>query len=143
MRTLRMVKHLKKHNLFVESLTILEKRISYRDSSQIDRVIYSKCLQNHNMIIKRFYFFIVRFSFSIDPTVRHSWLSIVTGGFFTQVSLYSINQTQIQRFLTMKDYKTAVTALWCSLPLVILISVLTSFSGLAMFSKYYSCDPIK
>lgn len=82
-------------------------------------------------------------NFNIDPTVRHSWLSILVGGSFTQISLYAVNQTQIQRFLTMKDYKTAVTALWCSLPLVIVISLLTSLSGLAMFSKYYNCDPIK
>ncbi|VVC36870.1 Sodium/solute symporter [Cinara cedri] len=82
-------------------------------------------------------------NFNIDPTVRHSWLSITMGGFFTQISLYAVNQTQIQRFLTMKDYKSAVTALWVSLPLVMLISVLTSFSGLAIFSKYYNCDPLK
>lgn len=83
------------------------------------------------------------FSFDIDPTVRHSWFSILIGNTFTHLSLYAVNQTQVQRFLTMKDYKTAVTAMWVSLPLVVLISVLTSFSGLAMFSKYYDCDPIK
>lgn len=82
-------------------------------------------------------------NFNIDPTVRHSWFSITIGGIFTQVSLYAVNQTQVQRFLTMKDYKTAVTSLWCSLPLVVLISILTSLSGLAMFSKYYDCDPLK
>ncbi|XP_001951358.1 putative sodium-dependent multivitamin transporter isoform X1 [Acyrthosiphon pisum] len=82
-------------------------------------------------------------NFNIDPTVRHSWFSILIGGCFTQISLYAVNQTQIQRFLTMKDYKTAVTALWCSLPLVLVISLITSLSGLAMFSKYYNCDPIK
>lgn len=85
----------------------------------------------------------VCFSFKIDPTVRHSWFSIIIGTTFTHVSVYAVNQTQIQRFLTMKDYKTAVTALWWSVPLMVLISLLTSFSGLAMFSKYYGCDPIK
>jgi len=43
----------------------------------------------------------------------------------------------------MKDYKTAVKSLWYSLPILILLSISTSFSGLAMFSKYYGCDPIK
>ena len=66
----------------------------------------------------------INFSFNIDPTVRHSWFSILIGGCFTQISLYAVNQTQIQRFLTMKDYKTAVTALWCSLPLVLVISLI-------------------
>jgi sodium-coupled monocarboxylate transporter 8/12 len=62
---------------------------------------------------------------------------------FTYVSLYAINQTQVQRYLTMKDYRTAVKSLWCSLPLLSLLSISTCFSGLAMFSKYYNCDPIK
>ncbi|XP_025404788.1 putative sodium-dependent multivitamin transporter [Sipha flava] len=82
-------------------------------------------------------------NFNIDPTVRHSWFSIIIGGTFTHFSLYAVNQTQMQRLLTMKDYKSAVAALWWSLPLMVMISLLTSFSGLAMFSKYYGCDPIK
>lgn len=43
----------------------------------------------------------------------------------------------------MKDYNTAVKSLWYSLPLLSLLSISTSFSGLAIFSKYYNCDPIK
>ncbi|CAH1713808.1 unnamed protein product [Aphis gossypii] len=82
-------------------------------------------------------------NFNIDPTERHSWFSLVIGGMFTYVSLYAINQTQVQRYLTMKDYNTAVKSLWCSLPLLSLLSISTSFSGLAMFSKYHDCDPIK
>ncbi|XP_025411164.1 putative sodium-dependent multivitamin transporter [Sipha flava] len=82
-------------------------------------------------------------NFNIDPTERHSWFSLVIGGMFTYVSLYAINQTQVQRYLTMKDYRTAVKSLWCSLPLLSLLSISTCFSGLAMFSKYYNCDPIK
>lgn len=82
-------------------------------------------------------------NFNIDPTERHSWFSVVIGGMFTYVSLYAINQTQVQRYLTMKDYNTAVKSLWCSLPLLSLLSISTSFSGLAMFSKYFACDPIK
>lgn len=62
---------------------------------------------------------------------------------FTYVSLYAINQTQVQRYLTMKDYNAAVKSLWYSLPLLSLLSISTSFSGLAIFSKYHNCDPIK
>lgn len=83
------------------------------------------------------------FSFNIDPTERHSWFSLIIGGTFLYVSLYAINQTQVQRYLTMKDYKTAVKSLWYSLPMLALLSISTSFSGLAIFSKYYKCDPIK
>ncbi|VVC33669.1 Sodium/solute symporter [Cinara cedri] len=82
-------------------------------------------------------------NFNIEPTERHSVFSLMIGGMFTYISLYAINQTQVQRYLTMKDYNTAVKSLWCSLPILSLISISTSFSGLAIFSKYYNCDPIK
>jgi len=41
-------------------------------------------------------------SFEIDPTVRHSWWSLVIGGLCTFLSLYGVNQVQIQRTLTVK-----------------------------------------
>ncbi|XP_026677501.1 sodium-coupled monocarboxylate transporter 1-like [Diaphorina citri] len=46
-------------------------------------------------------------SLSPDPTTRHSWFTLIIGGIFTYCSLYGINQMQVQRYLTMKDYKTA------------------------------------
>uniref|UniRef100_A0A1B6DHZ5 Sodium-dependent multivitamin transporter n=1 Tax=Clastoptera arizonana TaxID=38151 RepID=A0A1B6DHZ5_9HEMI len=77
-----------------------------------------------------------------DPTIRHTYFSLLIGGGLTYLSLYAINQTQVQRYLTMKDYKTAVKSLWLSLPILIILSFSTGFSGLAIFSKYYSCDPL-
>ncbi|XP_050430497.1 putative sodium-dependent multivitamin transporter [Adelges cooleyi] len=82
-------------------------------------------------------------NFNIDPTERHSVFSLVFGGMFTYLSLYAINQTQVQRYLTMKDYRTAVKSLWISLPILSLLSLSTCFSGLAIYSKYYKCDPVK
>ncbi|KAL1455330.1 hypothetical protein WDU94_009433 [Cyamophila willieti] len=82
------------------------------------------------------------FNFSTDPTVRHSWFSLTLGGIFIYCSLYGINQTQVQRYLTVKDYKTAVKCLWLSWPLLTLLSISTCFSGLSIYSAYYNCDPI-
>lgn len=82
-------------------------------------------------------------SFQIDPTVRHSWWSLMLGGMFTYVSVYGVNQVQVQRYLTMKDYKTAVRTLWFSWPVTAFMSVSMCFAGLAIFSKYRDCDPIK
>lgn len=39
-------------------------------------------------------------NFDIDPTVRHSWFSLIIGGGITFLSLYAVNQTQVQRYLT-------------------------------------------
>ncbi|XP_027848618.2 putative sodium-dependent multivitamin transporter [Aphis gossypii] len=82
-------------------------------------------------------------NFQIDPTVRHSWWSLMLGGMFTYVSVYGVNQVQVQRYLTMKDYKTAVRTLWFSWPVTAFMSVSMCFAGLAIFSKYRDCDPIK
>lgn len=41
-------------------------------------------------------------STSIDPTVRHTWWSLTIGGLFTFLSLYGVNQVQVQRLLTVK-----------------------------------------
>ena len=39
---------------------------------------------------------------------RHTVWSLVIGGFFTWVSIYGINQTQVQRYLTVKKKSQAV-----------------------------------
>ena len=41
-------------------------------------------------------------SFDPDPTVRHTWWSLIIGGSFQYLSLYAVNQTQVQRLLTLK-----------------------------------------
>ncbi|XP_053989378.1 putative sodium-dependent multivitamin transporter [Hylaeus volcanicus] len=81
-------------------------------------------------------------SISVDPTVRHTWWSLIIGGLCTFLSLYGVNQVQIQRMMTVKDMKAAQRALWISWPILTLLSITTCFSGLAIYSKYYRCDPL-
>ena len=40
--------------------------------------------------------------FRIDPKIRHTVWTQVFGGIFTFLSLYGVNQAQIQRLLTVK-----------------------------------------
>ncbi|XP_066154318.1 putative sodium-dependent multivitamin transporter [Euwallacea fornicatus] len=82
-------------------------------------------------------------NFNPDPTVRHSWLSLILGGGVLFLSLYGVNQTQIQRYLTVRDLKRAQKALWLNWPIFCLLGVTTSFAGLAIYSKYSTCDPLK
>lgn len=81
-------------------------------------------------------------NFSIDPTERHSWFTLIIGGGVTFLSLYAVNQTQVQRYLTVKSLKSAQTALWLNWPILTLLSLSTSFAGLAIYSKYHDCDPV-
>lgn len=80
-------------------------------------------------------------NFDPDPTVRHSWFSLIIGGGVTFLSLYAVNQTQVQRYLTVKDLKKAQQALWLNWPILTALSLSTSFSGLAIYSRYFKCDP--
>ncbi|KAH0552035.1 putative sodium-dependent multivitamin transporter [Cotesia glomerata] len=81
-------------------------------------------------------------NFSLDPTERHTCWGLIIGGMCTFLSLYGINQIQVQRMLTVKSLKSAQKALWLSWPILTLLSVMTCFSGLAIYSKYFNCDPV-
>ncbi|XP_015592267.1 putative sodium-dependent multivitamin transporter [Cephus cinctus] len=81
-------------------------------------------------------------SVSIDPTVRHTWWGQMIGGIFTYLSLYGVNQVQVQRMLTVRNLKSAQIAMWLNWPILAFLSICTCFSGLAIYSKYYNCDPV-
>lgn len=83
------------------------------------------------------------YSFSLDPTVRHTWWSLVIGGGFTYLSLYAVNQVQVQRLLTVKSLKKAQLALWINWPILTALSLSTSFSGLCIYWYYKTCDPVQ
>ncbi|XP_011686228.1 PREDICTED: putative sodium-dependent multivitamin transporter [Wasmannia auropunctata] len=77
----------------------------------------------------------------LDPTVRHTWWSLTLGGLCTFLSLYGVNQVQIQRTLTVKNLQGSRRAMWLSWPILSVLSITTCFSGLAIYSKYHNCDP--
>ncbi|XP_030566361.1 putative sodium-dependent multivitamin transporter [Drosophila novamexicana] len=81
------------------------------------------------------------FEFSADPTVRHTWWSLLIGGMVTYLSLYGVNQTQVQRLLSVHNLRSAQSALWWNLPILGMLSFSTIFSGLAIFYYYRDCDP--
>ncbi|XP_058806099.1 putative sodium-dependent multivitamin transporter [Phymastichus coffea] len=80
---------------------------------------------------------------SLDPTVRHTWWGLLIGGLFTFLSLFGVNQVQVQRIMTLKSLKSARIAYWLNWPILTWLSVTTCFSGLAIYSYYHNCDPIK
>lgn len=80
--------------------------------------------------------------FTPDPTIRHSFCSLIIGGSVTFLSLYAINQGQVQRLMSVKSLKGAQRALWLNLPILCTISFSTLFSGLAIYYYYNGCDPV-
>ncbi|KAL2737253.1 putative sodium-dependent multivitamin transporter isoform X2 [Vespula maculifrons] len=79
---------------------------------------------------------------SPDPTVRHTWWSLTFGGFFTYLSLYGVNQVQVQRMLTVQNLGAAKRALWWSWPMASIMSLTICFAGLSIYTKYRECDPL-
>ncbi|KAG8182483.1 hypothetical protein JTE90_020401 [Oedothorax gibbosus] len=82
------------------------------------------------------------FRFDFDPTIRHTFWSLVFGGYITWMGNYAANQAMIQRYLTIGSLRGAQGCLWINLPALVLLILITSMSGLVIFAFFYDCDPI-
>ncbi|XP_035227704.1 sodium-coupled monocarboxylate transporter 2-like [Stegodyphus dumicola] len=82
------------------------------------------------------------FRFDLDPTVRHTFWSLVVGGYVTWMGNYAANQAMIQRYLTIGSLRGAQGCLWINLPALIILILITSLSGLVIYVFYAACDPI-
>ncbi|KYM96632.1 PREDICTED: putative sodium-dependent multivitamin transporter [Cyphomyrmex costatus] len=80
-------------------------------------------------------------SIDLDPTVRHTWWSVTLGGICIFLTLIGVNQVQIQRIMTLKNMQAAQRAEWLCCSILIFFIIIICFSGLAIYSKYYNCDP--
>lgn len=85
------------------------------------------------------------FNFDPDMTTRHTVWGMLIGGYFTWISIYGINQTQVQRYLSVPNKKQAVKAIWLNVLGIGSLLILCAYGGLVVFAYYYDalCDPIK
>lgn len=81
-------------------------------------------------------------NFDPDPTVRHTVWTLAVGGIFVYVSLYGVNQAQVQRLMTVNTLDKAQTALFLNWPIVSALSLITSFAGIVMYANFRHCDPL-
>ncbi|XP_078379322.1 sodium-coupled monocarboxylate transporter 1-like isoform X1 [Oculina patagonica] len=82
------------------------------------------------------------FDFNPDPTQRLSIWSLVIGGAFGLFPLWAVNQTAVQRFLSVRSNKEAKRAVWINLPLSIFAVSLCALCGCVIYAFYADCDPI-
>ncbi|XP_013380727.1 sodium-coupled monocarboxylate transporter 1-like [Lingula anatina] len=80
--------------------------------------------------------------FNPDPRERHTVWTCVFGGFFTWLSVYGVNQAQVQRALTVVDLKRAQIAMWINAPGLIAILIISAMSGILIYAHYFDCDPM-
>ena len=80
---------------------------------------------------------------SLDPRTRHSGIDLMVGGIFTWMSIYSANQAQVQRYISVATKKDAQKAIFLNLPGLIFLMLISGYCGLLAYAKYSLCDPIK
>uniref|UniRef100_T1IR61 Sodium-dependent multivitamin transporter n=1 Tax=Strigamia maritima TaxID=126957 RepID=T1IR61_STRMM len=80
--------------------------------------------------------------FDANPLERHTFWCLTIGAAVMWLSVYGVNQTQVQRYLTSKSKRTATLALWLNLPAQFIFISLSITIGLLVYAKYATCDPL-
>lgn len=83
------------------------------------------------------------FDMDPDPTVRHSFWSVVVGGTIYWVSMFGANQASVQKYLSVQKIWQVRVALWVSAFSLIAIYSVSFITGAVLALHYADCDPIK
>lgn len=83
------------------------------------------------------------FDFNPDPTVRHTFWTVMTGSFIGSFSL-ALNQSTIQRFNSTPTIKDAKKVMYIAGPVFVTMQTLSMSVGLVCFAYYTNlrCDPL-
>ncbi|XP_054424630.1 sodium-dependent multivitamin transporter [Pteronotus mesoamericanus] len=71
-----------------------------------------------------------------DPFVRHTFWTLAFGGVFMMLSLYGVNQAQVQRYLSSRTEKAAVLSCYAVFPCQQVVLSMGCLIGLVMFAYY-------
>lgn len=82
-------------------------------------------------------------SFDPNPTTRHTVFSVVIGGFFYWASLLCVNQSTVQKAMSLRNLSKAKIALTLSVFGLVIVFLMNFYTGLMTFAKYGTCDPLK
>ncbi|CAH2073981.1 unnamed protein product, partial [Iphiclides podalirius] len=88
---------------------------------------------------ERFHFF----DMNPDPTVRHSFWSVVVGGTMYWLSMFCANQASVQKYLSVERIAQARVALWVSAVGLIAVYSVNFATGAVLAAHYADCDPIQ
>ncbi|XP_078346609.1 sodium-coupled monocarboxylate transporter 1-like [Oculina patagonica] len=83
------------------------------------------------------------FNFNPNPTVRDTFWTLSIGGALTIMPLWTVSQTAVQRYISIKYVSLARRAVWISVPVLIIISGLACINGLVMYAVYANCHPLR
>lgn len=73
--------------------------------------------------------------------VRHTFWSVLIGGFTYWTSFNSVNQTMVQRYMSMPDLKRARESIFIyTIGIALFVSV-CCYSGILVYAAFWKCDP--
>lgn len=82
------------------------------------------------------------FNFNISPYERQTFWAVLIGGFFYWTSFNSVNQTMVQRYMSLPNIKKARLAISIFTVGIILFVSACCYAGLLIYAKYWKCDPL-
>ncbi|XP_053149203.1 sodium/iodide cotransporter [Hemicordylus capensis] len=80
--------------------------------------------------------------FNPDPRSRYTFWTLIFGGTMVWLSMYGVNQAQVQRYVACKTEKEAKLALLVNQVGLFFIVSCALGCGIVMFALYKDCDPL-
>ncbi|XP_044109870.1 sodium/iodide cotransporter isoform X3 [Neovison vison] len=80
--------------------------------------------------------------FDLDPRSRYTFWTFIVGGTLVWLSMYGVNQAQVQRYVACRTEKQAKLALLINQLGLFLIVFSAAGCGIIMFTIYVDCDPL-
>ncbi|XP_050077278.1 sodium-coupled monocarboxylate transporter 1-like [Anopheles maculipalpis] len=81
------------------------------------------------------------FNFTPSMYERQTFWAVLIGGFFYWTSYNAVNQTMVQRYMSLPNLKTAKNSIYMFvIGTAIFISV-CCYTGLLLYGEYFDCDP--
>uniref|UniRef100_A0A8C6T4K1 Solute carrier family 5 member 5 n=1 Tax=Neogobius melanostomus TaxID=47308 RepID=A0A8C6T4K1_9GOBI len=81
--------------------------------------------------------------FDVDPRKRYTFWSLTVGGAMVWLSMYGVNQAQVQRYISCRTERAAQWAIFVNQLGLCLIVSTAATCGIVMFAFYVGCDPLK
>ncbi|XP_060131414.1 sodium/iodide cotransporter [Zootoca vivipara] len=80
--------------------------------------------------------------FNLDPRSRYTFWTFIFGGTMVWLSMYGVNQAQVQRYVACKTEREAKLALLVNQVGLFFIVSSAVGCGIVMFTLYKDCDPL-
>ncbi|EFN79439.1 Sodium-coupled monocarboxylate transporter 1 [Harpegnathos saltator] len=85
---------------------------------------------------------IVFWNMNPSPFVRNSFWGMSVGLTMTWLASLGISQVSMQRFLAVPNIKEAQKSIWFLAVGLVVVKLMSVFTGLIMYARYHKCDPI-